>query len=180
MAGTWPQFPGRRRRRRRRLPALGSARERPARGGAAGWAAGGWGAAPARDADPAFLLSPGADLSLLQEDLPEDADGREWRVAWQPRRAAGERADSGPRRAGEHPRGRTSAAARRLGPRGGCWGSRSPWGGGRRGDMGVFFLSVFRTLAPMKEAAGAGRCFRKARGAVRRAVLGPPSGVPSP
>lgn len=121
-----------------------------------------------------------ADLSLLQEDLPEDADGREWRVAWQPRRAAGERADSGPRRAGEHPRGRTSAAARRLGPRGGCWGSRSPWGGGRRGDMGVFFLSVFRTLAPMKEAAGAGRCFRKARGAVRRAVLGPPSGVPSP
>lgn len=27
-------------------------------------------------------------------------------------------------------------------------------------DMGVFFLSVFRTLAPRKEAAGAGRCFR--------------------
>lgn len=41
-----------------------------------------------------------ADLSLLQEDLPEDADGREWRAARQPRRAAGERADSGPRRAG--------------------------------------------------------------------------------
>lgn len=78
MAGTWPQFPGRRRRRRRRLPALGGTRDRPARGDAAERAAGGWGAAPAQDADPAFLLSPGADLSLLQEDLPEDADGREW------------------------------------------------------------------------------------------------------
>lgn len=66
------------------------------------------------------------------------------------------------------PRGPTSAAARRLGPRGGCWGSRSPWGGGRRGDMGVFFLSVFRTLARRKEAAGAGRCFRNALGAARR------------
>lgn len=49
--------------------------------------------------------------------------------------------------------------------------------------MGVFFLSGFRTLAPGKEAAGAGRCFREApglRGGGGGAVLGPPSGVPSP
>lgn len=47
--------------------------------------------------------------------------------------------------------------------------------------MGVFFLSVFRTLAGRKEAAGAGRCFRNAWGLRGGgAVLGPPSGVPSP
>lgn len=133
MAGTWPQFLG----RRRRLPALCGTRDRPARGDAAERAAGGWGAAPAQDADPAFLLSPGADLSLLQEDLPEDADGREWltggRVARQPRGRASGLGTQDARVARLRP-----PPASSLGPWGGCWGSRSRWGGGRRGTWVCF------------------------------------------
>lgn len=63
------------------------------------------------------------------------------------------------------PRGPTAAAARKLlRAVGRLLGKQKPVGRRPERDMGVFFLSVFRTLAPRKEAAGAGRCFRSAPG----------------